>query len=370
MGSYPGGYRPLVQRNMKYVAETLANGVNPYTPPYPDFYSTAGGNLHGVAGAPFKLIFEFPQASRLGVFIMGLCSLIVFYFILKKIGVRSYICLTSVSFLMIYPQYILVFSQGNPAAADIFFGVISVYTYLHWRAVKSRKWIFLSSIGAGLATFSHFYSGVVGIGIILHYISTKSKQDMSSIRLVFFYAVGMLPALGLLITYKFVFSVQDPNSHYFDRLIFNSFHEVYVYEDPQGNPISMYSVEFLKAIFRQHGVKSPIFGNWWISTITTVVLSSSYIIDTDEKGWKFVSTWIFAGLLIVLLIPGGVLGHDYYTWWLLMGVIAGLSLSVESAVSSIERNFRTKRISFPIFTLVLVLTIIIQSVASPHSVIG
>lgn len=358
MYSYPSFYRFGVQKNMKYVAETLAQGGNPYVPPYPEYYSTAGGHLHGVLGAPFNVVLNFPQSSRLGVFFMGLVSLIIFYFILKEIGVRNRIGLLSCSYLLIYPQYILFHTQGNPSAADIFFGLISVYAYLRWRTKSTRRWLVLSSFSAGLATFSHFYSGVVAIGIVSHYFfTTDNKRKL--VKIILGYSTGMLPALGLFINYKLLFTTQDPNSHYINRLIINSFHKVYA-----SNPaFPVYSFDFFVALFGQHGNKSPIFGHWYLTAVAVItIIGSSYLTDTNKNGWLLVLNWIVAGLLIVVIIPGGVIYHDYYTWWLLIGVVAGLSMSLESSISIVEKEY--KKDSFATLVITFISLIVIGTVLS------
>ncbi|WP_179231076.1 glycosyltransferase family 39 protein [Halorubrum ezzemoulense] len=362
MEPYPSVYRRNVQRNMKYVADTLASGGNPYTPPYPDFYSTAGGNLHGVLGAPFNLIFDFPQSFRIGVVVMGWISLLVFYLILKKIGVRSYVSLFMTFACMVYPQYILFFSQGNPSAADIFFGLIAVYAYLRWRVNSVKYWLYLSSLSAGAATFSHFYSGVIVIGIISHYLFTRTYNREEFLRVNFIYFVGLLPALGLLATYKLVFVGQDPNSHYTSRLIINSFSEVYYTQTAYESGFSMYSLEFLRALLDQHGDKSPIFGYWWLTGAVGIIISLSRYLGAVEKSiWSLILYWIMSGLLIVVIIPGGAIYHDYYTWWLLMGVFAGLALSVETAFSIFEQKSSMKRNLLAIVIISLLLLIIIES---------
>jgi len=115
---------------MAYVAETLAQGDNPYTPPYPGFSSTAGGRLHGVAGAPFKLATDSPASPRFGVLLMGFISLLLFYSIRKEIGVRTIFASLTTVLLLIYPQFILFHTAGNPSAADLFFGLMAVFAYL------------------------------------------------------------------------------------------------------------------------------------------------------------------------------------------------------------------------------------------------
>lgn len=338
---FPSNYRPAVQRNMGYVAETIAHGGNPYTPPYPGFYSTAGGHLHGVAGAPFIVLVESAAAPRLGVLMMGCLSLIVFHLILKEIGLSHTVSAGTTVLLSIYPQFILFHSAGNPSAADLFFGLIAVFGYLRWHSEQTGEWLITSSVASGAAVFSHFYSGVVAIGILSHYAISTSIELRQMIRTATVYATGMLPAGLLLLSYKIVFSESDPASHYFNRLLFNSFDKLYATEQVYGTAFGVLSQRFIIEVLAQHGSKSPLFGRWWMVVLATIVLAVGWWATptgcTDPV--ILVLTWIGAGLLPVILIPGGVIYHDYYTWWLLLGVFAGLAWSVESLlVPAIENR--------------------------------
>ncbi len=362
LGPYPSEYRPSVQENMRYVADTFASGGNPYTPPYPDFYSTAGGHLHGVLGAPFQFVFDFPTASRLGVVIMGWASLLLFYTILREIEVSRTSSLIMTGTLIIYPQHVLFHSVGNPSAADIFFGLTAVYTYLRWRTIQLKRWLILSSISAGLATFSHFYSGVVAIGILTHYVLTDTINKRKSLKVSAIYLSGMLPALCLLVVYKVLFAHTDPASHYFDRLIIHSFDSIYASEREFGSGFSVISLQFIMKLKGQHAGKSPIFGNWWLLVFTTATLGSwAYNEVSNSENWKLIVTWIMAGLLIVIVIPGGVIYHDYYTWWLLIGVAAGLALSLDAAFGTINREDDLDSIPLSLLTVLLVFLIIMRS---------
>jgi 4-amino-4-deoxy-L-arabinose transferase-like glycosyltransferase len=341
LGSFPRGYRPKVQMNMRYVAETIAAGGNPYTPPYPEYYSTAGGHLHGVLGAPFAFLFNFPAASRIGVLLLGIGSLILFYTILRAIDISKPASLFSTAILLLYPQYIYVHTQGNPAAADIFFGCLAVSTYLRWRADRRTLWLILSSISAGAATFSHFYAGVVAVGIITHYSLTETDHVPQVLEMGVLYSLAMIPAALLLFIYTFVFPQADPG-HYFDRLLIFSFDSVYASERVFGDSFSVFSIEFLYRVIQQHGDTSPIFGYWWLTTATAITIGvGSYLDARDSARWLFVWSWIFAGLLIVVILPGGVIYHDYYTRWLLMGVMAGIALTLDVAYEELLKRLRT-----------------------------
>ena len=92
----------------------------------------------------------------------------------------------------------------------------------------------------------------------------------------------------------------------------------------------MYSFELLRALFDQHGNKSHIFGEQWMTAVLGVVLDVSKYLDFIENTWNIVLSWLVAGLLIVVIILGGAIYHDYHTCWLLIGVFAGLALSVET----------------------------------------
>ncbi len=337
---FPSDYRPAVQQNMAYVAETLAQGSIPYIPPYPDYYSTAGGHLHGVAGTPFVWLIDSPAAPRLGVFFMGLISLFLFYSILKELGVSRAVASMTTVLLLIYPIFILFHTAGNPSAADLFFGLIAVYAYLQWRSEQTTMWLVASSIASGAATFSHFYSGVVAVGLLAHYALSTTCNLRTKLRSVLVYAAGMLPAGVLLILYKFVFAQSDPASHYTDRLLINSFDSLYATERIYGAPFSVFSNDFINWVMVQHGDKSPIFGHWWLLALVGIVLALGWEKrSTDQYDSRLlVLTWITAGSLTAILIPGGVLYHAYYTWWLMIGVFAGIGLSIESLLSSVRES--------------------------------
>lgn len=337
---FPSNYRPGVQQNMAYVAETLAQGGNPYTPPYPGFYSTAGGHLHGVAGAPFVWLIDSPAAPRLGTLTMGLISLLMFYLILKEMGVSRITASVTTVLLSIYPQFILFHTAGNPSAADLFFGLIAIYAYLQWRTEMTTRWLVASSIASGAATFSHFYSGVVAVGILGHYAISTTCDLRTKVRTAAVYGAGMLPAGALLILYKFGFVRSDPASHYIDRLLFNSFDSLYATERIYGSSFSVLSNTFIYRVMLQHGEKSPIFGRWWLLVLAGVVLILGWQMTPTEHydTRQFVLTWIAAGSLTGILIPGGILYHDYYTWWLLLGVFAGFGWSFETLLSSVNEG--------------------------------
>jgi len=204
--NFPSNYRSNVQRNMGYVAESLAEGVNPYTPPYPSYYSAAGGHLHGVAGAPFELLTDSPAAPRFGVLAMGFVSLLMFYTILKRLNISRPIAAGTTTLVLIYPQYILFHTAGNPSAADLFFGLAAVLTYIWWRDNESNKWLLMSSLASGAGVFNHFYSGVVAIGLVTHYLLTTVDSLSTKIRTTAIYGVTMIPAGVLLFVYKVFFN--------------------------------------------------------------------------------------------------------------------------------------------------------------------
>lgn len=334
---FPSNYRSNVQLNMAYVAETLAQGGNPYTPPYPDFYSTAGGHLHGVAGAPFVLVIDSPAAPRLGVLSMGFVSVLLFYSILKEIGVSRTFASGTTVLLSIYPQFILFHTAGNPSAADLFFGLIAVFSYLRWRSEQTTRWLVVSSIASGAAVFSHFYSGVVAIGLLAHYTRSTSHEMYTRVRTAVVYAAGMIPAGVLLVVYKVVYSQSDSATHYFDRLIFNSFDSLHATERVFGTSFSVFSNRFVFELLSQHGDKSPMFGRWWLVVLVSIVLALGWRATPRERydSILLVLSWIAAGSLTVFLIPGGVIYHDYYTWWLLLGVFAGIGWSFETLLFSV-----------------------------------
>lgn len=339
---FPSDYRPNVQRNMGYVAETLAQGGNPYAPPYPSFYSTAGGHFHGIAGVPFELIIDSPAAPRLGVLLMGFISLLMFYLILKEIGLSKAFASGTTVLLSIYPQFILFHTAGNPSAADLFFGLIAVFAYLQWRSEQIGWWLAVSAIASGAATFSHFYSGVVAIGLFTHYIITTQHEFRTRARTAVVYGAGMIPAGGLLIVYKIVFRHSDPQTHYFNRLIYNSFDSLHATEGVFDSEFNIFSNRFIFEVLSQHGSKSPMFGRWWLVVLVSIVLVLGWRATPTEQydSIQLVLTWITAGSLTGILIPGGVLYHDYYTWWLLVGVFAGIGWSFEMLILSVseERN--------------------------------
>lgn len=339
---FPSDYRPAVQSYTSYVAETLAQGGNPYTPPYPPYYSSAGGHLQGVAGTPFVLIIDSPAAFRLGSFFMGFISLLLFYLILREIGVRRAYASATTVLLSIYPQFILFNTAGNPSAGDLFFGLIAVFAYLQWRSEDTFGWLVASSIASGAAVFSHFYAGVVAIGLLAHYTLTTSHKLRRRVRTAVVYGTGMIPAGGLLILYKIVFSGSDPNSHYFNRLIFNSFDSLYATERIDGTEFNIFSNRFILRLLNQHGDISPMFGRWWLVLLVSIVLALGWRATPTEKydDIMLVLTWIASGSLTVLLIPGGAIYHEYYTWWLLVGVFAGIGWSFEMLLPpvSTDRN--------------------------------
>lgn len=364
---FPSAYRPSVQENMGYVAETLAQGGNPYTPPYPAFYSTAGGNLHGVAGAPFELVVDSPAAPRLGVLSMGFISLLLFYLILKEIGLSRIFAIGTTVLLSIYPQFILFHTAGNPSAADLFFGLIAVFAYLQWRSEQTGWWLVASSIASGAAVFSHFYSGVVAIGLLAHYTLSTEHEWRTRARTAVVYGAGMIPAGALLIVYKVIFSQSDPAGHYFDRLIYNSFDSLYATERVFGNSFNVFSNQFLLAVLSQHGDKSPMFGRWWMVILVSIVLALGWrATPTDQyDSILLVLTWIAAGSLTGILIPGGVMYHDYYTWWLLLGVFAGIGWSSETLLMSDGEERTLTDAVFLLFPTLLIGCLLLFSLTSP-----
>lgn len=364
---FPSAYRPAVQENMGYVAETLAQGGNPYTPPYPGFYSTAGGHLHGVAGALFELVVDSPVAPRLGVLSMGFISLLLFYSILKEIGLSRTFAIGTTALLSIYPQFILFHTAGNPSAADLFFGLIAVFAYLQWRSEQTGWWLVASSTASGAAVFSHFYSGVVAIGLLAHYTLSTEHKWRTRARTAVVYSAGMIPAGALLIVYKVVFSQSDPAGHYFDRLIYNSFDSLYATERVFGNSFDIFSTQFLLAVLSQHGDKSPMFGRWWMVILVSIVLALGWrATPTDQYDYiLLVLTWIAAGSLTGILIPGGVIAHDYYTWWLLLGVFAGIGWSSETLLMPDSKDRTPTDAVILVFPTLLVACLLLFSLTSP-----
>jgi hypothetical protein len=189
-----------------------------------------------------------------------------------------------------------------------------------------------SSIASGAAVFSHFYSGVVAIGLLAHYTLSTEHGWRTRARTAVVYGAGMIPAGALLIVYKVIFSQSDPASHYFDRLIFNSFDSLYATERIYGASFSVFSTDFIDRVMIQHGDKAPIFGHWLLLVLVGIALILGWqMTPTDQHNHRlFVFTWIVAGSLTGILIPGGVLYHAYYTWWLLPGVFAGIGWSFEA----------------------------------------
>jgi hypothetical protein len=70
-----------------------------------------------------------------------------------------------------------------------------------------------------------------------------------------------------------------------------------------------------------------------LTTATAFTIGfGSYLNASDSARMLFVWSWIFAGLIIVVILPGSVIYHDYYTWWRLMGVKAGVAVTLDVAL--------------------------------------